>query len=124
MSKRHQAIIALASNYEAEKNLFEAKRYLEQILFDIHYSECKGSPAFGDKSKGYYYNQLLFCTTDLSVEQLIEVLKNTETKMGRTPEIREQGVVNIDLDLMLYDEQHYHLRDWDRPYIQCLLPQP
>lgn len=123
MNKRHHVIIALASNHEAEQNLFETKKRLEQILFDVHYSECKCSQAFGSKSKGYYYNQLLFCTTDLSVEQLIEVLKDTEKAMGRTAEAREQGIVCIDLDLMRYDEERYHLRDWERPYIQCLLPQ-
>ena len=123
MNERHHAIIALASNHEAEKNLFEARRCLEQILFDIHYSECKRSQAFGNKSQGDYYNQLLFGTTDLSVEQLIEALKQIEINMGRTQTAREQGIVCIDLDLMLYDEQRYHLRDWERPYIQCLLSQ-
>lgn len=124
MNNQHRVIIALASNHEAEKNLFEAKKRLEQILHDAHYSECKRSQAFGSKSKGFYYNQLLFCTTDLSVEQLITVLKDTETEMGRTTETREQGIVGIDLDLMLYDDERYHLRDWERPYIQSLLPQP
>ena len=124
MSKRHCVIIALASNHEAEKNLFEAKRRLEQILFDVHYSECKCSQAFGNKSKGYYYNQLMYGTTDMNVEQLIEVLKETETIMGRTPETREQGIVGIDLDLMQYDGERHHLRDWERPYIKNLLPQP
>jgi len=121
MNHRHHVIIALASNHEAEKNLFEAKRLLEQILFDIRYSECKCSKAYGKKSKGTYFNQLLYATTDLQIEELVNRLKDIEIEMGRTAEARELDMVCIDLDLMLYDEQRFHLRDWERPYIQDLL---
>ena len=35
---------------------------------------------------------------------------------------RSREHVTIDLDLMQYDSQRYHLKDWSRPYIQLLLP--
>ncbi len=34
---------------------------------------------------------------------------------------RTKQQVTIDLDLMLYDDERYHLRDWPHPYIQQLI---
>ncbi|MDE5782881.1 MAG: 2-amino-4-hydroxy-6-hydroxymethyldihydropteridine diphosphokinase [Prevotella sp.] len=118
----HQVIISLASNHEAKKNLFEAQRCLEQILDEVNYSDCIQTKSIGTHQQCIYHNQLLFGSTSLTVNDLLSRLKAIETGMGRTKEAREQGIVCIDLDLMLYDDQRYHLRDWDRPYIQRLLP--
>lgn len=41
--------------------------------------------------------------------------------MGRTQEDRTAGIVRIDLDLLQYDNDRYHLRDWERDYIKKLL---
>ena len=48
-----------------------------------------------------------------------EVLKETERRLGRTH--NEDGIVAIDLDLLQYDDQKYHLRDWNRDYVKNLL---
>ena len=51
-----------------------------------------------------------------SIKQL---LKETEKRLGRTH--NEDGIVAIDLDLLQYDGQQYHLRDWERDYVKNLL---
>ena len=61
----------------------------------------------------------LYCTADGFLTQTR--LKEMEKEMGRTPEEREQGIVRIDLDLLLFDQQRYHERDWERDYIRRLL---
>ena len=68
-----------------------------------------------------YLNQLVYATTSLSVDELQSALKNIELCLGRTTEDRQKGIVRIDLDLLQYGDQRYHLRDWDRPYIKALL---
>ena len=75
-----------------------------------------------EASPTMYLNQLVCAETTLEVEELIQTLKDIEQQMGRTQEDRRQGIVRIDLDLLLYGEQRYHLKDWDRPYIKALLP--
>jgi 7,8-dihydro-6-hydroxymethylpterin-pyrophosphokinase len=48
-------------------------------------------------------------------------LKEIEIESGRTKER-----ITIDLDLMLYDHQRFHEKDWQRPYFTVLfdeLPQ-
>ena len=50
---------------------------------------------------------------------LCEVLKETEKRLGRTH--NEDGIVAIDLDLLQYDEEQHHLRDWSRNYVKDLM---
>ena len=69
-----------------------------------------------------YLNQLVEATTALTADELTQALKDIEQQMGRTQEDRRRGIVRIDLDLLLYGEQRYHLRDWERPYVKALLP--
>ena len=61
-------------------------------------------------------NQLITGKTELSIEELSLQLKEIEAEVHRTKKL-----VTIDLDLMQYDNQRYHLNDWPRPYIQQLL---
>jgi 2-amino-4-hydroxy-6-hydroxymethyldihydropteridine diphosphokinase len=61
-------------------------------------------------------NRLVCGTTDLSEEALQQLLKEIECATGRTKER-----VTIDLDLMQYDSQRHHEKDWQRPYIQNII---
>ena len=94
----HQVIISLASNDQQKQHLEAARQHLH--------------PA-------QYLNQLCEGTTTFSANLLEEVLKEIEKRLGRTK--NEDGIVAIDLDLMLYDDERHHLRDWERHYIKDLL---
>jgi 2-amino-4-hydroxy-6-hydroxymethyldihydropteridine diphosphokinase len=61
-------------------------------------------------------NRLLHAQTTLSPTLLTTLLKQIEQETQRTKQY-----VTIDLDLMQYDNQRYHLEDWQRPYIQNLI---
>jgi len=118
----HHVILSLASNYEQERHLMEARRLLACILQPTRYTEELWTEPFGKPHRpDMYINQLLYATTSLSVEDLLKRLKSIELQMGRTAEERGEGIVRIDLDLMKYDDDIYHPRDWERPYIQRLL---
>jgi len=135
MPGMHNCIISLAANCQQEENLTEARQRLCQILFSPSYTEAIWTEPFGSgrgnhisplspldfQRDGLYLNQLVYAQTSFSAEQLIATLKEIECAMGRTQEDRQKGIVRIDLDLMQYDLDRYHLRDWDRPYIQALL---
>ena len=47
------------------------------------------------------------------------MLKETEKRIGRIK--NEDGIVVIDLDLLEYDGQRHHLRDWSRDYVMKLI---
>ena len=138
-----EVIISLASNCDQEKNLHQAHLCLEQILSSCRYTKAIWTEPYvggnasklcnevGEASKlckvadeaspTIYLNQLVYATTSLTVDDLQSALKDIELRLGRIADDRQQGIVRIDLDLLQYDGQRYHLRDWDRPYIKALL---
>ena len=119
----HQVILSLGANYQAEKNLPEARTSLGQILFSPIYTDAIWTEPIASKRSDFYLNQLVKAQTILDFESLIKEIKDIEIRHGRTLEEREQGIVRIDIDVLEYDGVRHHLRDWPRPYVQDLLPQ-
>ena len=142
----HNVLVLLASNYRQEQHLSQARKALAQVLSSCCYTEAiwtepegsttpngqpEGSVTPNDPSEGsaarvserpLYLNQLLSARTDLDADSLVQRLKQIECELGRNDGMRRQGLVPIDLDLLQHDGQRYHQRDWQRSYVQRLLP--
>ncbi len=119
----YDIIISLASNVQQEENLWEARKRLQQILSDITFSQELWTDPIGRHQERKYLNQLAFAKSNWEADVLVEKLKEMELSMGRTAVCRAQGIVPIDLDLLLHGEQQFHLSDWERPYVKNLLHQ-
>ena len=117
--KEHQILISLASNENQEARLADAREQLTQLLTEVHFTSAIWTEPVNTSRKTPYLNQLCKGTTAFGVNLLCEVLKETEKRLGRIH--NEDGIVAIDLDLLLYDDQRFHLRDWSRDYIKNLL---
>lgn len=117
--KLHQIIISLASNKDQEAHMAAAREQLVQLLTEAHFTSAIWTEPINSIRKEPYLNQLCQGTTALGESLLCEVLKEMEKRLGRTH--NEDGIVTIDLDLLQYDGQRHHLRDWDRNYIKDLL---
>ena len=140
--KLHEVIISLASNENQEANLAKAREQLTQLMADVHftsaiwtkpyYNDHVQSSMFNVQSSMFngqcsmvngqsknYLNQLCKGTTAFGEGLLSEVLKETEKRIGR--QHNEDGIVAIDLDLLSYDGQRHHLKDWNRDYVKNLL---
>ena len=117
----HHVIISMATNRFQKKNLSKARRCLEEILSDIHFTAEYWTEPVNTNRKDTYLNQLAEGDTPLDEAELTERLKSTELQFGRTQAKRSLGIVPIDLDILLYDQEKRHIRDWDRPYVQLLI---
>lgn len=117
--KLHQIIISLASNKDQEAHMAAAREQLVQLLTEAHFTSAIWTEPINSIRKEPYLNQLCQGTTALGEGLLCEVLKEMEKRLGRTH--NEDGIVTIDLDLLQYDGQRHHLRDWDRNYVKDLL---
>ncbi|MBR2292591.1 MAG: 2-amino-4-hydroxy-6-hydroxymethyldihydropteridine diphosphokinase [Prevotella sp.] len=117
--KQHHIIISLASNEQPEAHLAKAREQLAVLLSDLHFTSELWTEPVNTIRKAPYLNQLCSATTSFGANLLNEVLKEIEKRLGRTH--NEEGIVTIDLDLMAYDGQRHHLRDWDRNYIKGLI---
>ena len=117
--KEHEVIISLASNEQQEQHMQAARTQLGMLLKDLQFTTAHWTEPINSHRKEPYLNQLCRGTTTFSANLLEEVLKETEKRLGRTH--NEDGIVVIDLDLLQFDEDCYHLRDWERSYVKDLI---
>lgn len=108
-------LIALGSNYHQSAHIHWASQRLRVVLADVTLSRVLWTPDIHGRGL-WYMNRLLRAETSLSPTRLMALLKQIERETQRTKEH-----VSIDLDLMQYEKERYHLDDWQRPYIQKLL---
>ena len=111
----HRVIIALGSNDRQAVHIQWASERMRIFLDDCLLSRILWTPDIKGTGK-WYMNRLVCGTTGLSEEALLRHLKEIEKTSGRTKER-----VTIDLDLLQYDDQRYHEKDWQRPYVINIL---
>ncbi len=100
---------------DREKNVRRAIDYISERLTDVKVSSIYDTPAVsGDGST--YTNAVLHGRTSMSSEQLVTLLKDYETMEGRASSHEQEGVVVIDLDLVIYDSRILRPRDFERHY--------
>lgn len=119
MKKEYDVIISLASNVNQKANLEQARQLLSGIVHNPKFTQEKWTEPINTSCKNLYLNQLCKGSIEVSSDLLNIVLKETEQRLGRQQ--NAEKLVTIDLDLLLYDNQKYHLKDWDRSYIKDLL---
>ena len=119
VQKEHHIIISLASNFNQEANLEAARAQLTQLLTEAHFTSAIWTEPINSLRSEPYLNQLCKGTTAFGFNLLNEVLKETEKRQGRTH--NEDGIVTLDLDILQYDDEKFHLRDWTRNYVKNLI---
>ena len=112
---KHRVIIALGSCCRQVAHIRWASERLTYLLDECRLSRMLWTADIKGSGR-WYMNRLTTGHTELSVDDLQQLLKKTEAETGRT-----QEMVTIDLDLLLYDEQRYHEKDWHRPYVSTII---
>lgn len=116
-----KVILSLAANRYQKSNLAKARLCLGELLTDIRFtSELWTEPMSCPRSE-LYLNQLAEGYTGLRLDELNHRLKAIEISFGRTPLKRQLGIVPIDIDVLQYDNQRLHERDWQRSYVIKLI---
>ena len=103
--------ISLGSNTEQEQNIEEAIERLKTVFSDITFTQPQWTEPVGVVSDKYL-NCLANFTTSLSLQQLVQQLKDIETAMGDTHENHKQGIVLIDLDVIKYGDKEVKKIAW------------
>ena len=115
MVEKEYILVALGSNYHQAAHIHWASQRLSSLLSDVQLSRILWTQDIHG-SGICYANQLIAGRTSLTADELQQQLKAIEAESRRT-----KSRVTIDLDLMQYGDQRFHLQDWPRPYIQQLL---
>lgn len=112
-------LISIGSNMNGKKQMALARKLLSQAFPGARFTRALTSPAC--PGEGMYSNMLAEFDTDIENEMLVSTLKSMEYEMGDRAELRQEGKVMMDLDILRYGNEKHHHDDWERPYIKRLL---
>ena len=104
---KNNAVIMLGSNTDMNM-LLSAISMLEDWFDVIAISEIKKTTAIGEHYQSPFYNQAIRIKTEYDREETIRIFKKTEKKLGRTAESKKEGIVPIDIDLIVWNGEICH----------------
>ncbi len=114
-------LLTLGSNTFAKTNIDKAKRMLTYLFPNIIFSDPILTEPEDDRYSYLFRNVLAVVNTDMSPEEVISKIKQTERAVGRTPRDKYVGKMVIDIDLVKYGDAILRPKDYEREYVQHLL---
>lgn len=117
----HDILIALGTNVIADRIRF-VETCLEQSFEEVRFTQTIPTEPIGERFKGkQFFNAVMAGNTNLAMSEVEEQLKLIEQLAGNTLDKRNMGVVEADIDLLMYDDVKLHEKDWQRSYIKELV---
>ena len=115
---QHTCILCLGSNFYRIAHMAYAQRELKKHFPAIRFSEEMETEAIGSRFLSPFSNQVASFETTLSSEEVRAILKQIERDLGRLPEEKSQGVIRIDIDLLMYDDCVLKPADLERDFVK------
>lgn len=116
---RHQVMLCLGANKDAKIHIQKAQQLLQKQLPGFRFSETMWTDPVGIDSSPFL-NCVGWGETEMAYDELRQFTKKMERNVGDRKYLRAKGIINLDIDILLYDGQKYHSEDWEREYIQVL----
>ena len=121
MTKENYIIISIGSNYNQKENISFAKKKLVGMLGEqTSFTRDMWTEPVGIQSEKFI-NCICISTTRHTLLQLTKAFKQLEKKCERSKKNDLISKIPLDIDILLYGNQRYHEKDWERQYIQELL---
>lgn len=114
----HHCLLCMGSNTNRYAQLSVAREALRATFPDIHFGEMMETEAVGSGFHSPFSNQLAKFSTTLSPDSVHDLFKELERRCGRIPEDKAQGVVKLDIDLLVFDNKILKPEDMKREYIR------
>ena len=114
----NQIIIALGSNELPELHMEEATAELNNLFSSIRWSPAVYTAPIACLHPFPFLNRVAIAETSLDVEELHNVFKVLEKKLGRLSTSKQTGIIPIDIDLIQWNQQLLKPNDYDRVYVQ------
>lgn len=123
--KKTNYIISLGSNTpDGDKTLAKAIQTLQIMYESVSYTRILRNKAVDmEESAPDFHNALVCLATMEDVDRVICTCKALEISMGDTKELRKEGKIVFDADLVMIDGEVRRQKDFDREYFQILLPE-
>lgn len=117
----HDILIAIGTNVITDRIRF-VEVHLEQCFENVRFTHTIPTEPIGERFKGkQFFNAVMAGNTNMAMSEVEEQLKRIEQLAGNTQDKRNMGVVEADIDLLMYDDVKLHEKDWQRSYIKELV---
>ena len=113
----HTCLLCLGSNIDPSYRLSAARSALLSHFPHIRFSEEMITEAICSGFLSPFHNQMASLKTSLPAEQVRAILKSIEQGQGRLPEDKAQGIVKLDIDLLMYDDIVLKPKDMEREFV-------
>ena len=113
----HSCLICMGSNFDRHPHMASARAALSEAFPDIRFGPELETEAIGSRFLSPFSNQLARFSTPLPAEEVRCLLKSIEKAHGRKPEDKAQGIVRLDIDLLMYDTTILKPEDMKRPFV-------
>lgn len=114
-------LLSIGSNTFAKTNIDKAKRMLTRLFPEIMFTQPILTEPDEEKYSFLFRNVLAKAATEMTPEEVIDKIKQTERAVGRSPKDKYLGKVIIDIDLLQYNNKILRPGDLERDYVQQLL---
>ena len=114
----HTCLLCLGSNLDGAIRLSAARSVLRSHFPDIRFSEELVTEAIGSGFLSPFHNQVARFETPQDAESIRTLLKSIEQAQGRLPEDKAQGIVKLDIDLLMIDDQVLKPKDMEREFVK------
>ena len=114
----HTCLLCLGSNLDAANRLSAARSVLSSHFPDIRFSKELVTEAIGSGFLSPFHNQVACFTSSQEAESIRILLKGIEQAQGRLPEDKTNGVVKLDIDLLMIDDQVLKPKDMEREFVK------
>lgn len=113
-------VLGLGSNLdESIMQLQNAVNYLKQHFFILKISSIYTTLSLLKDEQPDYYNIVLICKSEKKPQEVLDIIKNIENKMGRIKNKR-WGERVIDIDIIDYDNNIYESENLNIPHLQMI----
>lgn len=115
----NKALICLASNgKDKERILAHARNTIGLQATVLRQTSVYKTTAVGTSSLSEYANALLLIETEEEYESLRLKFKRYEREAGRTPLSKQQGIVPLDIDIILWNDTILKQQDLQYDYMK------
>lgn len=114
----YSCLLCLGSNFDRHIHLANAREALKALFTDIRFSTEMETEAIGGRFLSPFSNQTAQFTTSLPADEVRALLKGIEKENGRLKEDKAQGIVKLDIDLLMYGNEVLKPEDMERDFVK------
>lgn len=115
----NRALISLGANSpDKHRQLQQAIATIEHMATITARTPIYETPAEGSTAAAPYANALLRIVTPIPYEELRATFKHWEQEAGRTPQSKLQGIIPLDIDIVVWNDKLLKERDMHYDYMK------